>query len=98
MTRNEFYLACLLVFLILAGITYRDRVGGGGSIHPVLVESQQSLTVENAAPADLPPITSVININRAQVNELTSIPGIDKERAENIVAFRDRYGLFSDMR
>ena len=98
MTRNEFYLACLLVFLILGGIAYLDRVGGGGSIQPVLIEGQGGDADNRAAPAVLPPVTSVVNINRATADELEAIPGIDRERAENIIAFRDRYGLFSDLR
>jgi len=38
--------------------------------------------------------TGKININTASANELTMIPGIGKIGAENIVAYRSRYGPF----
>ncbi|MFH1738128.1 MAG: helix-hairpin-helix domain-containing protein [bacterium] len=98
MTRNEFFLACFLVFLILAGIAYRDRVGGGGAIQPVLITRETEDTSVDSAPYEIPPITATVNINRAVVEDLASIPGVDSECAENIVAFRNRYGPFSDLR
>jgi len=95
MTRNEFYLACLLVFLILAGIAYRDRVGGNRA-QPVLItpESLEDLP----APVETPSATETVNVNSADEEELDKIPGIDSELAGNIIAFRERYGLFSDLR
>ena len=37
-----------------------------------------------------------ININRASVEELTTLPGIGTVRAERIVAYREKNGYFSD--
>ncbi|HPA46520.1 MAG TPA: helix-hairpin-helix domain-containing protein [bacterium] len=95
MTRNEFYLACLLVFLILAGIAYRDRVGGNET-QPVLItpESLEDLP----APPEIPSATETVNVNSADEDQLDKVPGIDRELAGNIIAFRERYGLFSDLR
>lgn len=98
MTRNEFYLACLLVFVILAGVAYRDRVGGGGAINPVVIRREDRLDLRRVTSAEIPPVTALININRAASGDLLAVPGIDREAAENIIAFRERYGPFSDLR
>jgi competence protein ComEA len=98
MTRNEFYLACFLVFLILVGVAYRDRVGGRSGIQPVLITGETKDDASSLAPAEIPPVTALVNINRAAPDELMAIPGIDRTCAENIVAFRQRYGRVSDLR
>jgi competence protein ComEA len=36
-----------------------------------------------------------VNINRATVKELSSLPGIGKKRAEAIIAYREKNGKFS---
>jgi competence protein ComEA len=38
--------------------------------------------------------TSVININTADVQTLTQLPGIGLKRAEQIVAYRSEHGMF----
>lgn len=38
--------------------------------------------------------TGKININTASVEELTMLPGIGKETAERIVAYRTQFGIF----
>ena len=98
MTRNEFFLACFLVLLILTGVAYRDRVGGGGGFQPVLITNEPKPDSPGLPPAEIPPATAIVNINKADVNDLTAVPGIDAERAGNIVAFRERYGRFHDLR
>ncbi len=98
MTRNEFYLACFLVFVILAGVAYRDRVGSGGRINPVVIQREDQPDLSRSTPAEVPPVTALININRATSDALLALPGIDQRAAESIVAFRERYGPFSDLR
>ncbi|MDY6826695.1 MAG: ComEA family DNA-binding protein [Bacillota bacterium] len=39
-----------------------------------------------------------ININNASVSELTALPGIGTVRAEQIVAHREKYGPYTDVR
>jgi competence protein ComEA len=39
-----------------------------------------------------------ININNASASELNALPGIGAVRAEQIVAHRDKYGFFADIR
>lgn len=39
-----------------------------------------------------------ININRATVSELTALPGIGEVRAAQIVEYREKNGLFKDIR
>jgi competence ComEA-like helix-hairpin-helix protein len=49
-----------------------------------------SAAVDAAAPA-------LIDLNRAGVDELTSLPGIGQKRAEAILAFRDSHGGFQNV-
>ena len=39
-----------------------------------------------------------ININQASVSELTALPGIGEVRAAQIIAHREKHGLFKDIR
>jgi competence protein ComEA len=41
--------------------------------------------------------TAPININQATLKELTSLPGIGKKRAKDIIAYREQNGKFSSI-
>lgn len=51
------------------------------------------LTVKKRNTITLP--SNLININIAGVEDLTSLPGIGVKTAENIIAYRSKWGLFS---
>jgi competence protein ComEA len=38
-----------------------------------------------------------VNINQATLKELTSLPGIGKKRAKDIIAYREQNGKFSNI-
>jgi competence protein ComEA len=38
-----------------------------------------------------------VNINQATLKELSSLPGIGKKRANNIIAYREKNGKFSSI-
>lgn len=40
-------------------------------------------------------VTKILNLNTADVNELTTLPGIGEKLASAIVSFRDENGAFS---
>jgi competence protein ComEA len=41
--------------------------------------------------------TALININQATLKELTSLPGIGKKRANDIIAYREKNGKFTNI-
>ena len=41
--------------------------------------------------------TAPININQATLKELTSLPGIGKKRANDIIAYREKNGKFTNI-
>lgn len=52
-----------------------------------IISSNENISSENQD-------TSLININTADINELTKIPGIGEVKAKSIIAYRTESGLF----
>ena len=40
---------------------------------------------------------SLININKATINELVTLPGIGEAKAKAIISYRENYGLFKSI-
>jgi competence protein ComEA len=81
----------------LAGL---DRVPGVGAgllagirDHVVFGDSARLLP----SPGPLAPSTGLVSLNRASVEELASVPGIGRRRAEAIVRDRERRGPFASV-
>ncbi len=86
-------------------VSYRDAQGPFGSLEaldrvpgvgPVLLEAVARHVVFSGRPRHRrgPVTVSLLSLNRASVEELTSLPGIGATRAEAIVAYRRRTGPF----
>lgn len=87
-------LSCVAVlcFGLLIGI-FIGRFGGSPSIQ-LSTYDQISENLPTQTAAYISSTTGKININTASAEELTMIPGIGETSADNIVAYRLRYGPF----
>jgi len=66
------------------------------SFSPVMAagkDDKQQVTAEESTPA----VSAKVNINTADVDELTKIPGIGPKTAEAIVAYRKDKGQFKNV-
>lgn len=59
-------------------------------LSPISVLADDTATKQSAT------TSAVVNINTAQVEELTMLQGIGEVKAEAIVAWRDKHGPFED--
>lgn len=82
--------------LILLGVILRFYTKPKYSSSPNLPEKQVELNTSENKDALLSPVLA-ININTATSGELEKIPGIGPSIAKNIIMYRERYGLFSNV-
>lgn len=59
-----------------------------------VLKHEENATVSSSAAGS----SAKININSASAAELTSLPGIGEVRASQIIAHRDKHGLFTDIK
>jgi competence protein ComEA len=74
-----------------------DRVGGVG---PALLRAVQPFAAFSGSPSagGVPPDSAVVvDINRAGVDELGTLPGIGPSRAAKLVAYREVHGPFATL-
>lgn len=73
-----------LFLCLLLGLFFRDRAAmeAGG-----FVETERSVPIEEARP-------SPVNLNTADAEALTALPGIGEELAARIVRYREEHGPF----
>lgn len=77
--------------------------GGVALAEEPLARAAPQATAATALPAvaqpsaDPRPAVTLIDLNRASVDELTSLPGIGQKRAEAILAFRESHGGFQNV-
>ncbi len=84
----------IICLSILIG-AFIGRVSAG---HIVQLEHPfATLPTDNDSQTDKSPGSSFekININTADLEKLTKVPGIDKALAQKIISFRNTYGAFS---
>ncbi len=68
---------------------------------PLIDGEQIYVHITGEAPAHVPGAlnsSAKININQASAKELTALPGIGDTRAQQIVAYRETHGFFTDIR
>ncbi len=75
-----------LFLCLLLGLFLWDRAALEA---PAAVETARETPMEGAWPDPEP-----VNINAADAEELTALPGIGKELARRIVEYREEHGLF----
>lgn len=75
-----------LFLCLLLGLFLWDRAALEA---PAAVETAREIPMEGAWPDPEP-----VNINAADAEELTALPGIGKELARRIVEYREEHGLF----
>ena len=96
-------LAALIITALCVAFTAGILAGRSGSRHRVVVSD--TLTIRPAAvslpdrslpePVEIPPADGRVNINLADVSELTTLPGIGEALARRIVEYRQTHGDFS---
>lgn len=74
---------------LLLGLFLRDRAALAG---PSSVETRLSAPVEEVRPDPSP-----VNLNTADQEALTALPGIGEALAERIVAYREEHGPFESV-
>lgn len=86
--RGEWVLLGLtgLFLCLLLGLFLRDRAALAA---PASVETRLSVPVEEVRPDPAP-----LNLNTADREALTALPGIGEALAERIVAYREEHGPF----
>jgi competence ComEA-like helix-hairpin-helix protein len=77
----------------MPGIGRRSRAAGGGSSGRGRTRVTGPVRISAPRP-DLPPV----DVNTADPEALTRLPGVGRAAAARIVAYRDRYGPFSSLR
>jgi competence ComEA-like helix-hairpin-helix protein len=80
--KQHFQLARFVIFLFLSLVA----AACGTIERPRTIAMRTDTTVSRPS--------SLVNINRASLEELQMLPGIGKMIAERIVAHRERYGAF----
>jgi len=73
----------------LSGVGRRRALGSAAALAALVV-----LVATGAPAADRPPLTGVVNINTASVEELQLLPGVGAVRAAQILSLREQQGGF----
>lgn len=90
-TRGEWALLGLtgLFLCLLLGLFLRDRAAMGG---PASVETERTAPAGEVRPDPRP-----VNLNAADAEALTALPGIGEELARRIVEYREEHGPFASV-
>lgn len=92
MYRKIYYLF-FIVFILVWGVWYTVNY------EEIMKEHSEQVSAENVDQSievyDDEYVPYLININKADVYELTALEGIGEKKAQNIVEYREEHGLFS---
>ena len=75
---------------------YENSQKNSSTVETVRELESENLTIEETI-AKTKKVTELININTATENELTALPSIGPATAKNIVAYREKYGKFTNI-
>ena len=96
MKTNKAQYVLLFVLVLLAGVLFRLMEDSTFTIVKNQTAYAPELDVVNAEVVAGNPAedTELININTADINELSKLPGIGEAMAKRIITYRTKYGKF----
>ncbi len=74
----------------MRAVNQAETVADGQQIYVPFIEEGQGVAAEDGS-------DTRVNINTADISQLTTLPGIGESRAKTIIAYREEHGAFKDV-
>ncbi len=96
LTRLIIILGAALCATVLVCVTLARPLSRDGAC-AIFYRADDGVTISYAPSREESPDTSLVNINTAGIDELTTLPGIGRATAEAIVKYREEIGFFKSI-